>query len=170
MTVANLEDELRELHEATFAWALLCCRGDRDEAQDVVQDTYLKLLDGALSFGGRSSFKTWLFAVVRRAARDRRRRSTVRAVLLDRWLQPNASRPPAQEAATMRSERARRVRRLLADLSTRQRQVLELVFFHDMPLREAAEVLQISGGSASRHYDRGKKAMMARLQESDLEL
>jgi len=170
MTIANLESELRDLHEATFSWALVCCSGDREEAQDVLQDTYVRLLDGALDFGGRSSFKTWLFSVVRRAVRDRRRRSAVRRVLLDQWLPPRESRPASQEVATIERERAGRVRRLLGELSTRQRQVLELVFFHELPLREAAAVLEISGGSVSRHYDRGKRALLQRLQESDIEL
>ncbi|MCZ6508427.1 MAG: RNA polymerase sigma factor [Acidobacteria bacterium] len=170
MTIADLERELRDVHEETFSWALVCCRGVRSEAEDVVQETYLKLLDGRLTFDGRSSFRTWIFAVVRRAARDRRRRTALRRVLLEQWVRPRESRPPAQEARTIKRQRARTIRRLLGRLSTRQRQVLELVLYHELPLREAATVLDISPGSASRHYDRGKRTLLARLKEAELEL
>lgn len=166
MTAADLERELRDLHEATFAWAVTCCDGRRERAEDLLQETYLRVLDGRLAFAGRSSFKTWLFAVVRRAARDHRRRATMRRGLLDRWLEPRGSRVAEQEAASMGRQRARRVRRLLAQLSPRQRQVLELVFFHDLALRQAADVLGISNGSASRHYARGKRALLTRLKET----
>ncbi|HEX6836121.1 MAG TPA: sigma factor, partial [Polyangia bacterium] len=62
--------ELAELHPASFAWALTCCGFDRQEAEDVLQTAYLKILDGRARFDGRSTFKTWLFAVVRHTAAD----------------------------------------------------------------------------------------------------
>lgn len=168
--IADLERELKNVHEETFSWALVCCSGVREEAEEVLQETYLRLLDGRLTFGGRSSFRTWLFAVVRRAVRDRRRRSTLRRVLLEQWRRPPDPRPPAPESRLMERQRAQRIRRLLGELSTRQRQVLELVFYHELPLSEAARVLGISAGSVSRHYDRGKRALLGRLEEVDLEL
>jgi len=170
MTIGDLERELRDVHEETFSWALVCCRGVRSEAEDVVQETYLRLLDGRLTFDGRSSFRTWLFAVVRRAVRDRRRRFALRQALFERWVRPRESRLPAQEARTIERQRARAIRRLLGGLSRRQRQVLELVFYHELPLREVATVLDISAGAASRHYDRGKRMLFARLKEAELEL
>jgi DNA-directed RNA polymerase specialized sigma24 family protein len=52
----GLEAKLARHHEASFGWALSCCRGDEPEAADVLQDTYLKVLDGRARFEGRSTF------------------------------------------------------------------------------------------------------------------
>jgi RNA polymerase sigma-70 factor (ECF subfamily) len=53
----------------------------------------------------------------------------------------------------------------LSDLSARQREVLELVFYHDLTLEDAAEIMQVSSGAAHRHYHRGKARLAALLSE-----
>jgi RNA polymerase sigma-70 factor (ECF subfamily) len=73
--------------------------------------------------------------------------------------------PAADAAATIAEERAGLIA-ALALLSPRQREVLQLVFYHDMTIEEAAAVMRISLGSARTHYDRGKKAMAIALAPS----
>ena len=154
---AALETELAPLHEAAFCWALRCCDGDRDAAAETVQSTYLKILDGRARFGGRSSLKTWLFAVVRRTAGEQRRRTRLRrlglALLAARG--GAAARPPSPEA----DAEAAGLRAALGRLSRRQREILHLVFYEDLTIEEAAAVAGISLGSARTHYARGKQAL-----------
>ena|SRR5438132_755243 len=68
MSPEALERELDHLHPAAFGWALACCAGDRAAAEDALQASYLKILDGRARFDGRASFRTWLFSVVRYTA------------------------------------------------------------------------------------------------------
>src|SRR5438477_261641 len=81
MSPADLTAKLEELHAAAFGWALSCCSWDRAAAEDVLQATYLKLLDGRARFDGRSTFRTFVFGVIARTAREARRRAALR-----RWL------------------------------------------------------------------------------------
>ena len=96
----QLERELEALHEASFAWALRCCGGDRGEAEDVLQTTYLKIVEGRARYRGESAIRTWLFAVIKRTAVDahrrRERRERVRF-----WLRrvPRAEFPDAPDRA-----------------------------------------------------------------------
>jgi len=167
MSPADLTAELEHLHAAAFGWALSCCGWDRTTAEDVLQASYLKLLDGRARFEGRSSLRTFLLGVIARTAREARRRSALR-----RWL-PLASlvlgpeavdgRPDPAMALTRADETARLVR-ALGRLSTRQRQVLHLVFYEDLTIAEAATVAGVSLGTARTHYERGKAALRKLLE------
>jgi RNA polymerase sigma-70 factor (ECF subfamily) len=158
MSRARLEGDLAELHPASFGWALGCCNGDRGEAEDVLQIAYVKVLDERARFDGGSAFKTWLFAVIRRTAAERRRGRWMRSLALARWRtgQGESERSNDPEALASSAEAARSLRDSLRALPTRQRELLHLVFYEDLSLPEAALVAGISLGTARTHYHRGK--------------
>ena len=160
---------LAELHEAYFAWALACCRYDRSNAEDVVQQAYVRILDGSAQFGGRSSVRTWVFGVIRRCAQEQRRRAAVRDALTGRIVADVIARivSPRIDEVLDRERDGAAVRAALRGLSARQREVLELVAYHDLPIEDAAVVLGISAGSARTHYERGKQRLAAVLAGPD---
>jgi RNA polymerase sigma-70 factor (ECF subfamily) len=162
MTGDDIQRSLAELHPASAGWALSCCRWDRDEAEEVLQVAYLKILDGRARFGGRSSFRTWLFGVIRRTAAERRRGRWLRSAIGPRWRDAPPS-PPSPETRLGEAQSSHALRTALRELPARQREVLHLVFYQEMTLDEAARVLGISLGSARTHYHRGKLALQRRL-------
>jgi RNA polymerase sigma-70 factor (ECF subfamily) len=163
----SVDDELERLHPASFGWALACCARNRHEAEDVLQTAYLKVLDGRARFEGRSSMKTWLFAVIRRTAAERRRHF-VRSLALRWWRdrEPKPEPAPSPEGALQQGETTRDLVRALAALPRRQREVLHLVFYEDLTIEQAADVLEINVGTARTHYQRGKQRMRSLLSEA----
>lgn len=158
---------LEQVHTDAFGWAIACCRGDRTEAADLLQSVYLLVLEGKARFEGRSSFKTWLFSVIRRAGFRRRFLPAVALKKLGQaWLRPGSQ--ASSESDFARAELSEKVRKLLACLAGRQREVLHLVFYQEMTIEEAAAVMGVSVGSARTHYERGKKRLGARLRESGI--
>jgi len=166
MTRAELERQLEELHPASFTWALGCCRRDPDDAEEVLQTVYLKIFEGKARFDGRSSLKTWLFAVIRKTAASHGRLRWLRAV---RFLpDPDLRAADPGESAERRlvgTERAAELVRALGKLARRQREVLELVFYHELTIEEAGRTLGISLGAARQHYQRGKQRLQALLEQ-----
>jgi len=65
---AGLAQQLESLHPDSFGWALACCDRRREDAEDLLHDVYMMVLEDDARFEGRSTFKTWLFGVIRRVS------------------------------------------------------------------------------------------------------
>ena len=165
MDKADLRCALERHHLESFGWALACCGRDRVEAEDVLQASYLKILDGRARFDGRSSVKTWLFGVIRRTAAEERRRSLLRLRVRQSQVTdtPGGVEQPGVDAIDD-AQRSAALLRAIATLAPRQREVVQLVFYHGMTIEDAAIVMRVSLGTARTHYERGKERLRARLR------
>lgn len=163
----DVRDRLEGHHREAFAWALTCCMGDHGLAEDVLQTSYLKVLDGRARFDGRSAFRTWLFSVIRHTAADSWRSAWRR---LRRSLTAEDERTLRFEETALRSGDSDldllAAAEALKQLPKRQAQVLSLMYGHGMTVRESADVLGISQGSAATHLHRGKKRLRELLTDS----
>lgn len=70
MNKIRLEHLLKEYHKNAFMWASQCCNYNREDGKEVLQITYLKILERKTVYGGQAGFKTWLFSVIRFTAID----------------------------------------------------------------------------------------------------
>ena len=157
MEISELKAELERLHPASFGWTLSCCRQNRSDAEEVLQMVYLKILQGKAVFRGESKLQTWLFAVIRKTAISERRKQFLRG--LNPIVNSESRVDHELEYEFERSEMQQRFQRALAQLPARQRETLHLVFYQDLSLSEAAEVMSVSVGSTRRHYERGKQRL-----------
>ena len=169
MKTDELRAQLEQHHASSFGWAMGCCRRDPAEAEDVLHNVYVKVLEGKARFNGASSFKTWLFAVIRKTASDQRRRNLLRSVIVTRASERRMSLPGPErpDESAYRGEVQTIFQHALRRLSSRQREALELVFYHELTIEEASAVMGVSLGSARTHYERGKKRLRELLEESE---
>jgi len=167
MERTDLLHQLELLHADSFGWALACCRRDREEAEDVLQIAYEAVLDGRARYHGRSNLRTWLFGVIRLTALAHRRRRLWRWLRWERSLDGHDPADARSDAATnlMRSESVQELQRALSSLSRRQQEILHLVFYQDLTIDAAAQVLGITVGTARQHYERGKEKLRALLAD-----
>jgi RNA polymerase sigma factor (sigma-70 family) len=168
MDEERLRAELERHHHESFGWALVCSRRDTARAESVLQESYLKVLDGRASYDGRSSFKTWLFSVIRKTGAELWRREVLLGMRFGGVSRPIREPSVAGHAfdSVYRSEVQAIFEKALSRLPRRQREILHLVFYHDFSITEAAEVMSLSIGSARTHYERAKKRLRASIVES----
>src|SRR4051812_36039413 len=114
MEIAELRAELEMLHQASFGWALNCCRQNRIKPEEVLQTVYLKILQGKAIYRGESKLRTWLFAVIRNTAITEQRKHVLRSLLTKNDLDDKHCSQPGIELE--QSEMRQRFQQALAQL------------------------------------------------------
>ncbi|MEV3856366.1 sigma-70 family RNA polymerase sigma factor [Streptomyces sp. NPDC050095] len=148
----DLAQVQREHGGPLFSFLLRLCDGDRQRAEDLLQETYMRAWQHPEALGSSSheSVRPWLFTVGRRLAIDARRARLARpAEVGDAVLE--SARVCADHAE--RSAAALDVREAVATLSPEHRAVLLEVYFKGASVAEAARTLGIPPGTVkSRAY------------------
>lgn len=144
----------------TLALSLL---GDSHEAQDVAQDTFVKVWESAPFYRSEGSPMAWLLTVARNLARSRLRRSSRQAELdEEEW---NAI--PADAPAVAPEDRAV-LQEALARLGAEERKVVLLHAVTGLKHREIAQLLGLPLSTVLSKYHRGLKKLKALMKgESD---
>jgi RNA polymerase sigma-70 factor (ECF subfamily) len=134
--------------------------GDADEADDAVQDVFLRAYRSLGGFRLGSSFASWLFAIAANRVRTRRARASAREALTRRAADGAraASAADPQEHVLANVEREE-VRRAVARLSWPLRAAVELYYFAGLSVDETASALAV-----------GREAVKSRLLRARREL
>ncbi len=149
---------------------LLRMLGSREDAQDLTQETFLRMIEAAPRYHADGRFRSWLFRIAGNQARSRlRRRRVIRWLSLDLSPGDPPSGAPHALDRLQADERRAGVRRHLAALPERQRQALLLKYDHDLSYREIADAMQTTVASVQMLLHRATAAMRGRLErEEDL--
>lgn len=149
-------DELYARHGTQILAYLIGQLGDRQLAEEVLQDVMLAAWKGARNFRGESRVRTWLLAIARHRAINARRRRVLPSAPLHE--QTGATQSGPLEIVERNDERAA-VQFALRRLPDDQRETLELVFYHGLTGPEAAEVLGVAVGTIKSRLHRAKSAL-----------
>jgi RNA polymerase sigma-70 factor, ECF subfamily len=125
--------------------------GERDEIEELVQDTFVRAFGSLDSFRGESSLRTWLFTIERRLMLDRRRAERRSRVTVPVEESDHVSEYGALDSL-IAEEAQERVRRSLDALSPTQRDVFTLRVQQGLSYKEIAEILDSTEGAARVHY------------------
>jgi RNA polymerase sigma-70 factor, ECF subfamily len=130
--------------------------GDRHEAEDVAQESYLRVHRSLRTFRGDSSFRTWLFRIVANAAMSHLRRRGRFGDLGDEADDVLVlAEPPARESDVDADE----LRRALATLPDAQRVVVLMKDAYGFSCREIAEDMGISEGAVKVRLHRARRRL-----------
>jgi RNA polymerase sigma-70 factor (ECF subfamily) len=139
--------------------------GDRNDAEDVVQDAFTIVHRNSRRFDVDRPFAPWFFAIVRRLAANRRSRDVRRARLLHLWgwatgREPISSRAEGILVAHLDGAAAKRA---METLSPMQRACFELVAVRGVSIREVAAMHGISESTVRQHVFRARAALRGAL-------
>lgn len=153
------EDDLRELLVryreglTLFAYEIV---HNLEDAEEIMLDSLAVVASGTARFDGRSSFRTWLFAIARRQAASRLRRRHIQEVPFEDCMDETTS---PVDARLMREERHQRLFQALDQLSPDYREALYLLYFEEMSNEEVARVMHKSPKQIYNLVHRGRQAL-----------
>lgn len=165
MNIDRTKDLLKKHHKECFRWATYCCSGNQTVSHDIMQNVYLKVLEGKATYreNSEASFRTWIFSVIKFTCLDYFRSEN--RYQLNEELAEKEYESPEVEREPENRERGKLLKEMLKQLSPKQNEVLRLVFYHNLTIEEASEIMGVSVGTSRTHYERGK-AKLKKLIES----
>jgi len=154
-------DELVRRHERRIFLLALRYLGQREDARDVTQRAFVQAYRQVERFRGESSFRTWIYRIAANLSLDALRARGRETRLVAELLEPA---PVDGDKLGEREERIR-LRRAVAELPPKQRLVVELRIFDELPFREVAEVVGSSEDAAKVNFHHALKKLRAMLGE-----
>jgi RNA polymerase sigma-70 factor, ECF subfamily len=164
----DLLDRLIEQYQHRLLRYLIYLSGNRELAEDLFQETWIRVLERGHQYDGRHEFCTWLYAVARNLTIDYLRKKN--PVSLDGLMdnedaapfEPADERPLAWEVMAQH-EQAERVAAALVGIPAEYRETVVLRFQEGLALEEIARVTGAKLGTVKSRLYRGLDMLMSRL-------
>jgi RNA polymerase sigma factor (sigma-70 family) len=161
-------EELVRMHQAIAFRVAFVAAGDRGDAEEAVQDGFVKAYRALGRFRDGAPFRPWLLQIVANEARNRRRSSGRRTGLA---LRAVAAAPgdaaPSPEAAALSRERRDELLTALGSLYERDRALLAHRFLLDLGEEETAAALGVRRGTVKSRTARALERLRATLGEEE---
>ena len=142
-------------------WRVCARLGDRDAADDLTQEVYLRALPALARFRADASARTWLLQITRHVCADHVRRSTRRRALLDRLVQRTTDRDCVEAPRTGELE----IDEAIADLAAERREAFVLTQVAGLSYAEAADVCGVPIGTIRSRVARARADLLGALAE-----
>lgn len=166
-------DRLIEQYQYRLFRYLLYICGDRETAEDLFQETWIRVLDRGHQYDSKSRFDTWLFAIARHLVIDLQRRKKPQS--LDALTHPDQQSPidlaapnsPSALDLITNRETEMSLQESIARLPAIYREVLVLRFQEDMALEEIAKVLGAPVSTVKSRLYRGLQMLRELLERGN---
>jgi RNA polymerase sigma-70 factor, ECF subfamily len=165
----DLLDRLIEQYQHRLLRYLVYLVGNRDLAEDLFQETWIRVLERGHQYDGRHEFSTWLYAVARNLTIDYLRKKT--PVSLDGLMEDedHAALEPADTCPSawklvQQHEQAERINAALVRIPAEYREAIVLRFQDGLALEEIAVVTGAPLGTVKSRLYRGLNLLMGKLE------
>ena len=143
------------------------------DAEELLQETFVKMLRGLQAYREDGRFEAWLFSIAANTARDALQRQQRAPATVSFDAEHNsrsavASDEAAPEKMAARAEAADLLQQALQELSAAEREVVSLRFFSSLAFKDIAEILGVPLGTALARAHRGLRHLRDKLERYDL--
>jgi RNA polymerase sigma-70 factor (ECF subfamily) len=165
----DLLERLIEQHQHLLLRYLVYLSGNRELAEDLFQETWIRVLERGHQFDGKHEFSTWLYAVARNLTIDYLRKKS--PVSLDGLMEDEEHAPlepidtgPMAWEVVQQHEQAERIGAALVSIPAEYRETVVLRFQDGLALQEISVVTGAPVGTVKSRLYRGLNMLMSRLK------
>jgi RNA polymerase sigma-70 factor (ECF subfamily) len=155
-------------HQVRVFRFILRMIGDKTIAEDLTSEVFLDVWRQAGQFEGRSTVSTWMLAMARYKALAARRRRT-EDQLDEEVVEAIEDDGDDPEVAVQKKDRSEILRRCLGKLSADHREIVDLVYYHEKSVDEAAQILAIPENTVKTRLLHARKRLSALANEAGLD-
>jgi RNA polymerase sigma-70 factor (ECF subfamily) len=145
---------------------------NHEEAQDLVQETFMKAFNALASYRSEYRFSTWLYKIAANCAIDHVRKKRIEALSLDKPIEtrdgqveyevPDSSWDPEQDL--VRKQKLRSIDEAIESLPEKYREVIIYRHRDDKPYEEIARILRVPVGTVKARIFRARELLKKKLK------
>jgi RNA polymerase sigma-70 factor, ECF subfamily len=167
-----VETLIRRYEKQVYNLAYRLC-GNYDDANDIAQEAFIRVLKAIPEFRGDANFTTWLWRIVTNVYLDDRKRARVRVhTSLEEQMETEDSTlsrqfedlSPGPHAHAEESERAVIIQKAINDLPEYQRVMIALYHLHGRSYEEIAAIMELPIGTVKSRLNRARRTLQERLR------
>ena len=151
------EEAYRQLIEEYSNKLLRTCYlilNDREEAEDVVQETFIKVFNKIDTFKEKSGLYTWIYAIALNLSRDRMRTKQDMLELKDEWI----GNDDVESHVEINIDREQ-LRKEIFGMNSLYKEVLVLFYFEELSIKEISNLLNEKEGTIKSKLSRGRNML-----------
>ena len=152
----SAEDAFRQFGDRVFS-AAFSATGSKEDADDVVQDTFLKYWNTDQDFADENHIKAWLLRVAINRSRD---------LLRSFWHRKKVPWEDYMEALPFAEPEDKDLFEAVMELPRKYRVTIHLHYYEDLSVSEIAGILHTTEGTVKSQLSRGRKLLKTKLMEA----
>ncbi|MBR3075360.1 MAG: RNA polymerase sigma factor [Bacteroidales bacterium] len=160
-------NDLVHQYSQPLYWHVRTLVGSHEDADDLLQDIFIKVWKALPGFRGDSDPFTWLWRIATNEALSFLRKARVRAALSFSRIDAEAARVTDPDPYFDGDKALRQLRKALADLPDKQRLVFSMRYWQDLSYEQIAEITGTSVGALKASYHIAFEKVKAYLSETD---
>jgi RNA polymerase sigma factor (sigma-70 family) len=159
-------NELVNRYKERIYWTARRVVGTHEDADDVVQDVFVKMYDGLKDFRGESNLFTWLYRITINVSLNILRKKKIRQYIpYDEYLEAIIPSTDSADERVLKQEYKTALERAIEKLPQKQRAVFAMRYYDEIPFEEMSKILRKSVGGTKANYFQAVKKISEAMQK-----
>lgn len=171
LDLESLEDRISDIYRKHYLDVyrfLICFSGNQNDAEDLTQEVFIRILNNLANFNSGNNLKTWIFSIAKHVAIDHYRKRRFTSIFQEGFFKQLVSTDKKPNEIVEENELKRVVHEAIAKLKPQYRTAAILRGINEFSIKETAEILQCSESKVKIDYHRALKDLKRKVNFDDL--